>query len=740
LALVRLNSTQTTISMADDIVNRRMVWSDVDSFTGSGGAWPYDNIITVSTTNADADYTTIAAAITAASAGDAILLDTETFTEAITVNKNVGIYGLGATLTNSAAATLTITSDCTVYGLTILNSAGGSQADCVLVSAAVTPILDKCIINKASGSPTIGAGVHLTSGASIELRDCQTLCSVGTAGYGIYPESFVTLTISGGYIAGSTLDIYSDDATSTINFFNTPALSAGLSVVSPTINGVYTAANVLTIPNTSGLTGGVWLHKADGNRIFYWLLADAISAAASSGDTIKIYASTINLGSIAHLTVNKSVTIEGEGAETIITSGENSAPTIDITADNVTLRNLTIKHTGAGTTAGCVGTDNTGVVLENCILTKSSGAASVSYGFWMYGAGSARLTNCRIANTAGTTKRGIMTTLGAGTVTVEGGQVGGDTADLYSDQAGAAITLNDPILTNASKDWAGTVRGEAFDTYGRRLRLKPAGINGGRITLTSGTPVTTSDVTAATTIYYTPYNRSRIEVYNGSFWLESPFAEVSLSLSGFTADKNSDVWIYDNAGTLALERTEWTNDTTRATALAVQDGRYCKSGTLTRLYVGTFRTTGTTGQTEDSTLKRFVWNNYNRAEKSLRQTYSATHTYNIATWRPFNNSAANSQVVCVLGVLEDAFIIMMAQYIAYASGNSLPYISTGINSTSTPTTLWSVQIIVGGTYIWSNGVVYGQAGYNTLCPLEYSAAGGTAPSWEVSEIDVAIKC
>jgi hypothetical protein len=39
---------------------------------------------------------------------------------------------------------------------------------------------------------------------------------------------------------------------------------------------------------------------------------------------------------------------------------------------------------------------------------------------------------------------------------------------------------------------------------------------GGRLTLTSGTPVTTNDVTGATTIYYVPHNHDQVPLYDGS--------------------------------------------------------------------------------------------------------------------------------------------------------------------------------------------------------------------------------
>lgn len=58
----------------------------------------------------------------------------------------------------------------------------------------------------------------------------------------------------------------------------------------------------------------------------------------------------------------------------------------------------------------------------------------------------------------------------------------------------------------------------------------------GRLTLTSGTPVTTSDVTAASTLYFTPYGGNKITLYTGVYWQPFTFTERSLALSGLTSD------------------------------------------------------------------------------------------------------------------------------------------------------------------------------------------------------------
>jgi hypothetical protein len=699
----------------------------VPTIPGSSGAWPYDNIFTVSTTNAAADYSTIAAAITAASAGDAILLDAETFTESITINKDIHILGTGAVITSASATTVTISSRCRVIGLEVLNTASGASARCVQVSSTVSPpVLEFCRLLKTSGSPTIGAALYISGAGGVELRECQINGSAGTSGYGIYADLSTSCVMRGGYLSGSTLAAYSTDAASTLILHNLPDVTGSITFgnVSGSSVGFYTtSANIYALRN-SGIVGGVWLLAADDLRLWFPTIATAITAA-SAGDTILLYPGTYS----GAVTLSKAITLAGlDPLTTIITDSTNSAPTIDVTADGARLQNLTITHTGAGTTAGVLATDNASLVVENCIITKSSGAASTSYGFWMYGAGSARLTNTRIANTAGTTKRGIQITNGAGTITVEGGQIGGDTADLYSDQSGAIITLNDPILTNASKDWVGTVRGAAFDTYGRRLRVKPAGINGGRITLTSATPVLTSDVTAATSVYFTPYNGSKIEVYNGSFWMEAPFAELSLSLSGFTTNKVSDLWIYDNAGTLALERTEWTNLTTRATALALQDGRYCKSGTLTRLYVGSFRTNATS-QCDHTAKRAGLWNMYNQVKTIIKANDTTNHTYTTSSYRNWEN---NSDLVVdvLLGI--NTNILVSGWGAALAAGGNNAILAIGREGAQQD------YVFFGAVTAYTSGssvLAFNELGSIQFSIMEYGFASGT-PTYDQAKITI----
>lgn len=178
------------------------------------------------------------------------------------------------------------------------------------------------------------------------------------------------------------------------------------------------------------------------------------------------------------------------------------------------------------------------------------------------------------------------------------------------------------------------------------------GICNGRLTLTTATPVTTSNVSAAGTLYFTPYGGNKISLYDGTRWKVYTFTERSLSLS-LTSGSVYDVWLYDNAGTLTLETLVWTNSTTRATALTTQDGVLVKTGATTRRYLGTILASGT-DTTEDSDSKRYVWNYYNRVPyKDFRKdtTDSWTDAGN-GTWSAVNGGSSVWRHDFVIGVQE----------------------------------------------------------------------------------------
>lgn len=254
----------------------------------------------------------------------------------------------------------------------------------------------------------------------------------------------------------------------------------------------------------------------------------------------------------------------------------------------------------------------------------------------------------------------------------------------------------------------------------------------GRLTLTSVTPVTTADVTAATTLYFTPYKGNRIALFDGTNWFWDTFSEISIAVPA-TTSQMYDVFAFDNAGTVTLELLAWTNDTTRATALVKQDGVLVKSGATTRRYLGSVRTTTVSGQTEDSLAKRYVWNYYNRVKRVLRRIETTnTWTYTTATFRQANASTAN-QVDVVVGVAEVPIDLRLAGAFdtAQAVGTISASVSIGEDSTTTPATGASggtMNNLAGGNNeeaMFCNLVTYPAIGRHFYAWLEKSTAVGT---------------
>lgn len=251
----------------------------------------------------------------------------------------------------------------------------------------------------------------------------------------------------------------------------------------------------------------------------------------------------------------------------------------------------------------------------------------------------------------------------------------------------------------------------------------------GRLTLTSGNPVTTTDVTAATTVYFTPYKGNVIGLYNGTSWQLVTFTEKSLSISGFAASTPFDVWGRLSSGALAIDSTAWSSDTSRATALTTQDGVYVKSGDTTRRYLGTFRTTTVVGQTEDSFAKRYCWNYYHRVQRPMRVTDStASWTYTTATFRQANNNTAN-QLDFVIGVAEVAVDATVLAQAANTNTGVNMIIGIGLNGI---TLAANTQGQFGQSAVANSNVpmtsrlrVFPAAGRNYMPWLEQSVATGT---------------
>lgn len=286
---------------------------------------------------------------------------------------------------------------------------------------------------------------------------------------------------------------------------------------------------------------------------------------------------------------------------------------------------------------------------------------------------------------------------------------------------GVVLGTGTDALAATSAGTAGQVltsNGAAADpTFQAVSGVNPA-ICQGRLTLTTGVPVTTADVLAATTLRFAPYNGNLLALYSGTAWALFTFPELSIAVPA-TTSQLYDVFVYDNAGTRTLELLAWTNDTTRATALVTQDGVLCKTGALTRRYVGSFRTTTVSGQTEDSALKRYVWNYANRLPRLLQRFEStATWNYTTATVRQANGSAAN-QVDLVVGIAESPLHLELVSVNVDNPANQVD-VSVGIGEDSTTT-------YAAGAFVQTIGNA--RNGLLTTTLVKYPAIGRHVYSW-----------
>ena len=259
-------------------------------------------------------------------------------------------------------------------------------------------------------------------------------------------------------------------------------------------------------------------------------------------------------------------------------------------------------------------------------------------------------------------------------------------------------------------------------------------IASGRLTLTSGTPVLTSTVSAAGTVYFTPYKGNQISLYTGSAWKLMTFSELSITLSTLSASTAYDVFAYDNSGTVALETVAWTNSTTRATALTSQDGVMVKSGATTRRYIGSFITdslkqcsvTFGSAAAGGGAAQVDIWNNNNRVLFSTTVTDTTDFwNYTTNTWRSSNGSNTN-RATLFIGLDEDG---VNATAIGFAGGNAVnKWVGIGLDSTSAiasnsiATCMSASTNLFMGTAIYSGRVGIGQHYFQWL---EKSATTGT---------------
>jgi hypothetical protein len=186
----------------------------------------------------------------------------------------------------------------------------------------------------------------------------------------------------------------------------------------------------------------------------------------------------------------------------------------------------------------------------------------------------------------------------------------------------------------------------------------------GRLTLLSRQPITTSDITSATNVIFTPYLGNTIDLYDGSAnWRRFRFDEMSIAVPLSSAVY--DVFAYQQTtGALALSTIAWTNISTRSVEISTQSGVYVQFGAATRLYLGSFFASTAAGTTSvlSTGAKRYLWNHWNRQKTELLRfgDVGSTFSWQLSTTafggttRAANNNRENSV----------SFVIGLPQYVS----------------------------------------------------------------------------
>lgn len=254
----------------------------------------------------------------------------------------------------------------------------------------------------------------------------------------------------------------------------------------------------------------------------------------------------------------------------------------------------------------------------------------------------------------------------------------------------------------------------------------------GRLTLTTAVAETTSDVTGASTVYYTADRGGVVPISDGTTCNVIKFTEISIALSSLTSGANYDVFVKNVSGTATLELSAaWASDTSRTDAIArdtICPGLLVKSSAHTRTLLGAIRTTSTS-TTEDSLLKRFVSNlpDASRPRDLLVTDATASWTYATNTWRPARGQTSNAFEFVTMDarrVDADVMVAVQGAGVGFSSGVGID--STTVNSAQ------RMGVAAGtGLYFPSLGMYAGHPGlgYHKLTWLEIAYSSTTVTAY-----------
>jgi hypothetical protein len=270
-------------------------------------------------------------------------------------------------------------------------------------------------------------------------------------------------------------------------------------------------------------------------------------------------------------------------------------------------------------------------------------------------------------------------------------------------------------LVSDGANW--TIKSDGF------LR-RPSGVvlPQGYLTPTSGTPVITGDVSAATSIYYTPFVGNLCPIYDGTRFVPREFTEQTITLvSQHTASNIFDFFSFMDGSTFRVGTgPAWTDSSsgagdrtasalTRISGILVNNAQVtARNGTSTYTvdankgtYLGSMLMDGTNGQvsfhrTWGQNRKWGLWNMYNRRPILLKAGDSTSSWSYNSTFRAANNSTSNKLTV-FCGVAEEMTEVKFKQNVTITN------INNGTNASARIGIGWNSTSSSSGTYSMGGG-------------------------------------
>lgn len=338
---------------------------------------------------------------------------------------------------------------------------------------------------------------------------------------------------------------------------------------------------------------------------------------------------------------------------------------------------------------------------------------------------------------------------GAITTVVGGSSVSNATTLQF---VGASVTASGPSTAVVTIAGAGVPGGATGTVQYNAGGGTFAGINAsfhpqGRLTLTSGSPVMTTNVTATSAIYYGTFIGNLLPIGGQLYTIPNDQIQCTLDTTNHANANLYDLFCMISTGAVTMVTgPAWTNTTTRATAITLYSGVWTNGATITSAYnaglahtlvtnagtyVGTVYTTasGQTGMAINPTAVSGgtgnvlgLFNGYNRVSISAVCRDSASSwTYASTTWRAAHGSV-NNRITWVDGLAQ---IPVLATYgdtfQTDATAFCLPSIGILLNaSTGTPDQVAGLYSLTAGSVVV--GAANATMGYQPALGLRFVQA------------------